>query len=248
VKPTACTITAQENLLPRRPIQHVVGAKAVAAVSSIWLDAGAAVEEVRNDYGEDLLIQTALNGELDPSKIWIQVKGRSRVEAGADKAVIKVPIGHALRWTYSADVVVVVLWDVEANRGWYTHPRMQADPIELVLSGKSSVSLHFRAEQGFDTAAAEEIARSTRMEHCNGHYLAADAMSKTITKLSSDKSAKQMKNIADYAVFDLLRKVGFITNSGISKEAIRNLRNGYRDLWEKSLTPINGSSWPYNSL
>jgi hypothetical protein len=51
VKPTACTITAQENLLPRRPIQHVVGAKAVAAVSSIWLDAGAAVEEVRNDYG-----------------------------------------------------------------------------------------------------------------------------------------------------------------------------------------------------
>ena len=57
-----------------------------------------------------------------------------------------------------------------------------------------------------------------------------------------------MKNIADYAVFDLLRKVGFITNSGISKEAIRNLRNEYRNLWEKSLTPINGSSWPYNSL
>ncbi|VVJ15414.1 Uncharacterised protein [Amycolatopsis camponoti] len=104
--------------MPKRPLQHVIGSKAAAAVSRIWLDIDAAVDEVKNDYGEDLLVQTSLRGEVDPSRVWVQVKGRSQIDPTSfNKKSVRVPIDRAIRWAYSAETVALVLWDVSADRG-----------------------------------------------------------------------------------------------------------------------------------
>lgn len=64
--------------MPYRPIRHQISAKAVVKVCDVWTDIGTAVEEIQRDYGEDLLVQTCLNGKMDSSRIWVQVKGVQR--------------------------------------------------------------------------------------------------------------------------------------------------------------------------
>jgi hypothetical protein len=50
--------------MPRRTLQHGIADKAVSAVSAIWTDIGAAVDEIQHDYGEDLLVQTSFDEEV----------------------------------------------------------------------------------------------------------------------------------------------------------------------------------------
>jgi hypothetical protein len=50
--------------VPRRPQSHVIADRATAAVSRLIIDAGFAVEVVKNDYGED------------PLPHWITFSGR----------------------------------------------------------------------------------------------------------------------------------------------------------------------------
>jgi len=61
--------------MPQRPSRHRIASQAVAAVRKIWADAGAAVDEIGEDYGEDLLIRPCLGEHMDKSRLWVQVKG-----------------------------------------------------------------------------------------------------------------------------------------------------------------------------
>ncbi|MEU5263124.1 DUF4365 domain-containing protein [Amycolatopsis sp. NPDC021455] len=218
----------------------MIGSKAAAAVSRIWLEIDAAVDEVRNDYGEDLLVQTSLRGEVDPSRIWVQVKGRLHIDPDAFKRKsVRVPIDRAIRWAYSAETVVVVLWDVSADRGWFTYPRMQVDPIELLLSDKQSVALKFEESAIFDQAAATSIAWEARIEHSFGRYLVAMDNYSTAEKFGNKGDSQQPYRAASFALYDLLCKVQIVTDGDdiLPKKFMTMLKNGYKHPWEEPLPP-----------
>ncbi|MFF7613536.1 DUF4365 domain-containing protein [Streptomyces lavendulae] len=153
----------------KRPIQHQIASCAVAAVRHQWNMQGHAVDEVKEDYGEDLLVQTCLDGKVDASRIWVQVKGtdRFRENPAASLPKIRVKAAQILRWSRSADLVVTVLWDVAHDRGWYVMPQGFFDPVELWSSKDRQVALTFQPDCIFHQQAVTELAWAARIEHAN---------------------------------------------------------------------------------
>ncbi len=151
-----------------RPIQHQIAAKAVAKVSEIWTSAGAAVEEVKQDYGEDLLVQTCLNGKMDAARIWVQVKGMQttdKMDHPGRRIGIRVRADLALRWARTADLLVLVLWDVNRDFGWYSIPHLSELHSELAEKDRRKISLYIKSEDLFNLNSAEVIAWRARLEH-----------------------------------------------------------------------------------
>ena len=103
--------------MPKRPSQHEIASRAVAAVRKLWADAGAAVDEIHEDYGEDLLVQPSLNGEMDAVRIWVQVKGTTTFKSRKSNPKVRLTVGHVKRWLTTDNYVIVILWDVSNGRG-----------------------------------------------------------------------------------------------------------------------------------
>jgi hypothetical protein len=126
------------------------------------------VEEVRQDYGEDLLVQTCVNGRMDDSRLWVQVKGTQRA-SGMDQpnrtCRISVRADVALRWARSADLLVLVYWDISKNTGWYTIPSYKAVHSELSARGDRETSIVISSSDVFDADAAQRISWQGRLEH-----------------------------------------------------------------------------------
>lgn len=140
----------------------------MAAVAAVVTEAGHAVERVVNDYGEDLLVQTSHAGRMDASRLWFQVKGtdavdRYRLKRGGFS--VSVDLDHALRWSRSADLVVVVLWDVREGCGWYAVPGNQLNPRQSLTLGRRSKVLQFSEEQILNAAAIDRLVWESRIDH-----------------------------------------------------------------------------------
>ena len=161
------------SLVPGRPKSHVIADKALSAVTSIFTKAGHAVERVANDYGEDLLVQTAHAGRMDASRLWVQVKGtttigRRRTTGGWLRFDFARDV--VLRWIRSADSVLVVLWDVEAEEGWFSYPD-QVDPFGTEV--RKTVTLRFQDEDRFSDESVSRLVWRSRLQHYNTLYLRA---------------------------------------------------------------------------
>ena len=151
--------------MPNRPEQHRIAESARLAVSQIWNEVGA-VEELRRDYGEDLLVQTSLHGHMDASRLWVQVKGTKQVRAtGTNRITIRLRADTVLHWARSADLLVLILWDTTQNIGWYMVPSGAMLHLELFQKGRDKVTLPINADAVFDIGAARRIAWGARLEH-----------------------------------------------------------------------------------
>jgi hypothetical protein len=96
---------------------------------------GHAVERVFQDYGDDFVVQTILDGEIAPIRIYVQVKGTQRMASHLRNGSYKVSVtlAHALKWARTCDLVVLALWDIKTNRGVWTLPVDQIDELDVAL-------------------------------------------------------------------------------------------------------------------
>ncbi|WP_338601605.1 DUF4365 domain-containing protein [Saccharopolyspora sp. SCSIO 74807] len=149
-----------------RPNEHVIGDQAAAAVRLIWNRQGAAVDEIHKDYGEDLLVKTRVRGRVDPRPIWVQVKGTERncLDEGTNLPSVNLSVRQLIRWSRFGDPVLVVLWDVANNVGWYAIPAdHDFDFTTLLEAGQKKVSIPFSRDAKFDTATADILAWEARL-------------------------------------------------------------------------------------
>jgi hypothetical protein len=119
-------------MVPKRTVEHVTGDLAREAVASLFSHDGHAVEMVDQDYGEDLVVQIARDGRVEPIRLYVQVKGTrslSRHKRGA-RYTVRVDREHAVRWARTIDLVVLVLWDVTRDEGLWTLPVNQVDELD----------------------------------------------------------------------------------------------------------------------
>ncbi|MFD8721983.1 DUF4365 domain-containing protein [Streptomyces sp. NPDC059629] len=163
--------------MPRRPAQHRIASLAVASVRRVWNAHGHAVDEIKEDYGEDLLVQTCLNGRMDASRIWIQVKGTEKDCLNVRRGLpsIRVKAEQILRWARSADLVIVVLWDVKNDCGWFMPPQQSFNHVQLRRLPDSHFTLRFSRDLAFDSEAVERLAWAARIEHANRSLILARA-------------------------------------------------------------------------
>ncbi|MFL5872960.1 MAG: DUF4365 domain-containing protein [Solirubrobacterales bacterium] len=162
--------------MTQRPKEHVLGEQALNEVAAAIARAGHAVERVANDYGEDLLVQTSHAGRMDASRLWLQVKGtetidRYRLKRGGFS--LSVDLDHALRWSRSADLVAIVLWDVPAKYGWYARADHQPDPRRSLTLGRKTRVLPFSEDDEFTPEAVNHLAWESRIDHYRALLLKA---------------------------------------------------------------------------
>nr|QIY94531.1 DUF4365 domain-containing protein [Streptomyces sp. S1D4-11] len=134
-----------------------------------------AVDEIHEGYGEDLMVQICFEGRLDPARVWVQVKGTEKDCSTGRLPQVGVKANQVLRWARTADLVIVVLWNVNEDRGCFTLPQDQFDHVELSNRADGSTRLSFSRECPFDQAAVERLAWAARIEHANRSVVYARA-------------------------------------------------------------------------
>ncbi|MFH8494459.1 DUF4365 domain-containing protein [Streptomyces coeruleorubidus] len=242
--------------MPQRPKQHQIASQAVAAVRKIWADVGAGVDEISEDYGEDLLVQPSINGRVDKARLWIQVKGTAadlRLDGDSPfvPGVVEVNRNLALRWLGSADLVIVVRWSVRHHTGWYATPKSTIKEEDLWNleddSPVEKVKLRFRKENQFNEQAAEALAWAARVDRVAAEYERWRA-----TAAKSDPPG----HIAWTMLIDLLVSIGLISRESDGREGL-SLSTTLKDFileyfWETDLdfegSTEKAAKWISNSL
>ncbi|MEU4492635.1 DUF4365 domain-containing protein [Streptomyces sp. NPDC023998] len=188
--------------MTNRPIQHRIASLAVAAVRREWNLQGHAVDEIHEDYGEDLLVQICLKGRMDPARVWVQVKGTEKDCSTKRLPSVRVKADQILRWARTADLVIVVLWDVKGERGWFTLPQEQFDHVELSGRTNTSMSIQFSRELPFDQSAVAELCWAAQIAHTNRAMVYSRACLAEALELELEPSVHFYKGVLASLIFD----------------------------------------------
>lgn len=214
--------------MPRRPDSHVIADTAVAHVAGVLNDCGWASEVVKQDYGEDLLVQPSLGGVLDHNRIWVQVKGTRNLERFRTRAhglSLTVSLDQALRWARSAEMVVVVLWDVERKLGLWSIPREALSEWSLIAFQEQRARLSFTEEKVFDVSSAANLGWQGRMDHYA--HLLTRALDEDYQSLcyAQECGATEIDSQSRIPLiaFDFLRRMGVLDENSFSLEFFTHL-------------------------
>jgi hypothetical protein len=188
------------RIVTQRPKEHVTGLQALKAVSKVIRRAGYEPEEVANDYGEDLLVQTSRKDRLDASRLWFQVKGTGKIKHHRKNGKLRfqVTFDHAMRWIRSPDLVVIVLWDTVERVGWYAIPSEQVDVFEATNSGTKNVTLRFAEDDGFTEEAVDHLVWRSCLEHHRLLVLSAQNDERDLERAEGVKSQERTLTALDF--------------------------------------------------
>ncbi|MDE3067018.1 MAG: DUF4365 domain-containing protein [Verrucomicrobiota bacterium] len=213
----------KNDSMPKRTQSHVTADIAVTRVVSIFTELGWACQTVEHDYGEDVFVQSAVNESVDPFRLWVQVKETEDAEVLRNKEgrfVWRVSHDHVLRWIRSLETIVVVLWDIKTDRGYWVEPREEFTEWECYLPDRKQASLLFSESKLFDRAAANKLIWEARITHYSLLIALAKAMEFRILKAKEkDPNAhSDFRNPIHTLTLDLLRALDFIGKDGVSSE------------------------------
>lgn len=206
--------------MTQRPRSHEISSLAVSSVMREWIKSGAAVEEVQNDYGEDLLVQTSLNGGMDECKIWVQVKGKENVRISSKTgkpAPVQVSHSHALRWTSTTDLTIVTLWDVSRDIGWYAIPKDWLNYSSTLVSQKRHIGIPFHKDDHFNSTAAAKLTWRARIQHANQLIMNSSESFRIAGDVDSIELMKQANAEAKATAFMFLIRAGILNDGKPSR-------------------------------
>jgi hypothetical protein len=195
--------------MPQRTEEHEIAEVALTAIQAVIATAGFAVERVTNDYGEDLLVQTSYEGQMDASRLWVQAKGTRSIGSYArsdGRYALSMDRSHLTRWARSADPVVIVLWDCLQGAGCFT----RVDDRPRAGDETDTAMVYFDSGQPFDTAHVIELAWMSRIDHYKRLILAAHEEIEEEEFFGvepEEELGKGRKLLVNYAL-DLLRMFG----------------------------------------
>ncbi|MBD2058838.1 DUF4365 domain-containing protein [Oculatella sp. FACHB-28] len=207
--------------MPQRPDSHVVADIAVARVMQICNACGWACEVVHKDYGDDLLVQTSLNGIVDHNRLWIQVKGTRDLKKFYSKKngySLKVSPDQALKWIRSADLAVVVIWDVEKDFGLWSILKYQINQWDWYLRESENARIVFDEESVFCQEQAVRLGWIARREHHES--LLRNAM---IQDLEYERNKDtypegyEHKSLVPLVAFDFLKLINVLDDEYLDK-------------------------------
>lgn len=98
-------------------------ARALARVQSILADSDALSEVIRNDYGEDLIVQTHHKWQADAFQVMIQVKGSGAIKFVNGRFFYRFKGEHIFRWISQIGSVLVCIYDDSSQRVFAFSPK-----------------------------------------------------------------------------------------------------------------------------
>ena len=215
--------------MPNRPREHVTGDLVRAEVQRLGLENGWACDVVQSDYGEDLLIQTQLDGKMDPFRMWIQVKGTEKPESyklASGDFSYPVSVDLALKWIRSREIILFVLWDLTQKKGYWVLPRSAFDPWQVYQAEGSVIQIRIQASRVFDREQARDLSWSARIDH----YTVLLREGERRDELMAQQSTEPVKSNIPLITVDLLDMLDIIDQEGLSEQFKTRLLSGVKKL------------------
>lgn len=158
-----------KEYLQRPEESHGVDGIACSQLQTICAIQNWAVDRVKEDYGEDLMIQTThSDSNIDHFKTWIQVKGTSDIEKYRQKSgdlVRYIDFAHLYKWLRSTELCILILWDTNKNRGLYFIPKDEVDEWAFYTERSESIRICFDDSHVVDAKSMPSLAWRSRINH-----------------------------------------------------------------------------------
>jgi Domain of unknown function (DUF4365) len=169
--------------MPRMPGAHITGYQSTAAVLKLFVDADCAAEVIKNDYGEDLLVQPQLHGTADTFQIYVQVKTVARAAVKDGKPQVRINLDHLRRWSNMINPVVIFGYSPLDGKLYSRYPKGGESRYQLIIDGRKSATVRF---QPGDEVGPREV--KTIIWNCRFAYY-------------SDLIALSLKDLEEYMQF-----------------------------------------------
>ena len=202
-------------------------ARALARVQSILADSDALSEVVKNDYGEDLIVQTHHEGRADPFQILIQVKGSGVLEFRDGQFSYRFRTGHMLRWISQTGSILICVFDDVSKRVFAFSPKERFSLWEVLTSKTKTlkVSLSTKNELTIDTA--KTMIWKCRVEHFST-LLAISENRQHYIELhdAPDDIARGLQRETGLICLLFMKEIGMIIGDSFKNTVRRQIVNG----------------------
>ena len=214
---------------------HKLAHKAITSVSAILSQVGALSEVIKNDYGEDLLVQTSLDGIADNFTLLIQGKGTRHAMNEEGRIRLSFKIDHLYRWaSHGQPVLVCVYCDVD-RKIYAFYPREVVSLWELSVSRRKSKSITLNVDSEFSEESAIKF-----IWHCRIEYYARmlawheSKMSWMIDGNGFERRRKRINRELNLIAFTFLKESGILVENGeLNDKFVRVITNSIRIFLEK---------------
>jgi Domain of unknown function (DUF4365) len=208
-------------------------------VSAILNRIGALAEPIRNDYGEDLFVQSHLKGEADNFRLLIQVKGTSLGVRADGSRSFSLRVDHLLRWISQSDPMLVCVFDNATGGIHAFSPNARLSLWQLSTTEKKSISVKLSKEDEFNDESAKRFIWTCRIELFSRMFSWYENHVNYHASMGGPKSKrKEIQLNGNVVLLTFLKAVGIVEGDSMSKEfrdVIRNCSiNLGRDNKEKS--------------
>ncbi|WP_107313129.1 DUF4365 domain-containing protein [Burkholderia metallica] len=197
---------------------HGTGEKAVNQVAGVFIDHRCAVDSIKADYGEDLLIQPSFDGQVEHFKIWVQVKGTADIEKyrqASGEIVRYVDFAHMFKWLRSKELCILVFWNVDKKKGLFYLPKMELSEWDFYTQRKPSIRVVFNEENVFSEETLPQLIWRARYEHYAmlvSHAIGRESFS------VSEESKRHARSMYLSVLIDFLRQVDLIIREPLAAE------------------------------
>lgn len=212
------------------PPSHLLADRAVIAVSAILNRVGALAESIRNDYGEDLLVQSHLKGEADNFRLLIQVKGTSLSARADGSRSFSLKVDHLLRWISQSDPILVCVFDNATSSIHAFSPNERFSLWQLSTTNKKSIAVKLSKEDEFNDESAKRFIWKCRIEHFSRMFSWYENHANYEPMGGSKSRRKVIQLNGSVVVLSFLKAVGIVEDDSMSNE----FRDLGRDNREKS--------------
>lgn len=213
---------------------HLKGNLAVSSLRQNLAQIGILADEIKNDYGEDLILQTNLENIADSFAIRIQVKYTEFTKNRKGNYSVRFSIDHLWRWISHADPVFVCLYDPSINRFALINPKTYFSLWKISTTKQNSLVVNFSdADIAVDNAALEKCVWDARISYYSakiaelesrGYY--APILDKVDRKKYSDDLLLEMGVI----IFAFMRAVGILRGGRFTPSYLRYVFNAGHNL------------------
>jgi len=210
--------------MPQVAPSHLTANRAIALVCGILSQAGALAETIKNDYGEDLLVQTHLKNVADNFHVLIQVKARSLKKRKDGNYSVSFDLDHIRRWTSHIQPVLVCVADLRSSIILAFNPRERFSLWQLATSRRKSLSVILSPENKFSKANALKYIWACRIEYYSRMLSWYDShLFYAVEGYTNKKAILSERNIV---VFSFLLSIGVIDERDrFDKAFVRSVKN-----------------------
>ena len=231
------------------PPSHKLANRAVLAVSSVLAEVGALAEHVKNDYGEDVIVQTSLGDSADNFTLLIQVKGTQRALNADGVLSISFDVQHLYRWASHSQPVLVCVYSEPSKRLHAFSPRHSVSLWEMSTSRYKSKTIRLGAAHEFSADTANRFIWDCRIEHY-GRMLAWRE-SHLAYAAGSNEFARR-RNYAERELslicFRFLQDVGVLVGDDVLREFRQKVENASRSFARERAPGASGNLRPVDAI